>query len=149
MLFRSEGDFISLDGFTGEIYLGEIPTSPSEVLEVLIHKTKKPEESEVFQRYDRFMQIADRFRKLKIRTNSDAPSECEKAIAFGAQGIGLCRTEHMFFEGKRIDSMRKMILADNEVSRRSALEELLPFQRQDFVEIFRTMDGRQIGRAHV
>jgi len=140
----SEGDYISLDGFSGEIYQGEIPTSPSEVLEVLVHKTRTPEESPVYQEYARFMEIADKYRKLKIRTNSDQPSECEKAIAFGAQGVGLCRTEHMFFEGERINSMRKMILADTEVSRRAALEELLPYQRQDFAAIFRAMNGRPV-----
>lgn len=136
-----EGDVISIDGSTGEVFLGEIPTAPSEVMEVLVNKTKKPEDSKTFQRFSRLMEIADKFRTMEVRTNADAPGEAQIAIDFGARGIGLCRTEHMFFEGDRIVSMRKMILAENETDRRKALEELLPYQREDFTGIFKAMGG--------
>jgi len=136
-----EGDYISIDGSTGEIFLGQIPTSSSEIIEVLIDKTKKPEESKTYQGFAKLMEIADKYRKLDIRANADAPNEALTAIAFGARGIGLCRTEHMFFEGDRIISMRKMIVAENEADRRKALEELLPYQREDFLGLFKAMKG--------
>ena len=87
------------------------------------------------------MQWADKCRKLDIRTNADTPEQVENAIGFGAEGIGLCRTEHMFFEGDRIDAMREMILARNTDDRKKALAKLLPYQRDDFIGIFRTLDG--------
>jgi pyruvate,orthophosphate dikinase len=135
-----EGDPISIDGSTGEVYLGEMPTSPSEVMEVL-NGTKKAADSATYKRFSRLMEIADKFRRLDIRTNADAPGEAEIAIAFGAKGIGLCRTEHMFFGGERIWAMREMILAENEADRRKALDKLLPFQREDFAGIFKAMKG--------
>jgi pyruvate,orthophosphate dikinase len=139
-----EGDFISLDGNTGEVYEGEIKTSPSEVLQVLIEKTLKPEDAPTYRRFERLMQIADKFRRLGVRTNADRPEEARMAVAFGAEGIGLCRTEHMFFEGERITSMRKMIMAETEEERRKALDELLPYQKEDFVGLFREMGGRPV-----
>ncbi len=139
-----EGDWISLDGSTGEVFLGEIETAPSEVVQVLIDRTLKPEDAPTYRRFARLMEIADRHRRLQVRTNADRPGEAAMAVAFGAQGIGLCRTEHMFFEGKRITSMRKMILAETEADRRAALAELLPYQREDFAGIFRAMAGRPV-----
>src|SRR5262245_58804309 len=107
-----DGDYISIDGFTGEVIAGQVATKPSEVVQVLIDKTMKPEQSKVHQQFAELMQWADGARKLKVRTNADKPSESAAAVAFGAEGIGLCRTEHMFFEGNRIDAMREMILAE-------------------------------------
>jgi pyruvate,orthophosphate dikinase len=135
-----EGDPISIDGSTGELYLGEMPTADSEVMEVL-RGIKKPEDSATYKRFARLMEIADKYRRLDVRTNADAPGEAEIAIAFGAKGIGLCRTEHMFFGGDRILAMREMILAETEVARRKALDKLLPFQREDFAGIFKAMRG--------
>ena len=139
-----EGDWISLDGSTGDVFLGQIQTAPSEVLQVLKDKTLKAEEAPDYRRFARLMALADKYRKLGVRTNADAPGEAALAVAFGAQGIGLCRTEHMFFEGDRITSMRKMIMAQTETERRAALEELLPLQRSDFYGIFKAMEGRPV-----
>jgi pyruvate,orthophosphate dikinase len=136
-----EGDYISLDGTTGEVILGEVPTRPSEVLQVLLHKTLKPKEAPVYKRYSMLMNWADKYRVLKIRTNADQPDQASNAIAFGAEGIGLCRTEHMFFGEEKIGPMREMILADTPEQRRRALEKLLPLQRKDFEGIFEVMDG--------
>jgi len=136
----SDGDFISIDGFTGEVMLGKVATKPSEVVQVLIGKTMKPEESKVYQQYAKLMGWADKARgDFKIRTNADKPDQADQAIAFGAQGIGLCRTEHMFFD--HIKEMREMILAADSAGRRSALAKLLPFQRADFEGLFRSMKG--------
>jgi pyruvate,orthophosphate dikinase len=137
-----EGDDISVDGFTGEVFAGAIETRPSEVLQVLVDKTMKPEESEVYQRYHHIMQWAEEFRKLRVRTNADQPNQAAEAIAFGAEGIGLCRTEHMFFD--HIHEIREMILADTLEDRKKALAKLLPFQRDDFAGIFRAMAGRPV-----
>lgn len=139
-----EGDYISIDGSTGEIIVGMLETKPSEVLQVLIDKTMKPAESKIFRYYDKFMGWVDKNRALKIRTNADQPDQSENAVAFGAEGIGLCRTEHMFFGGDRIDAVREMILAYREEGRRKALDKLLPYQRLDFVEIFRVMKQRPV-----
>jgi pyruvate,orthophosphate dikinase len=134
-----EGDYISIDGSTGEVIEGKIETKPSEVIQVLINKTMTPKQSKVFQTYNSLMTWADSFRKLTIRTNADQPDQASNAIAFGAEGIGLCRTEHMFFGGDRILSVRKMIVADTVEERKAALAELLPLQRQDFFGIFKAM----------
>ncbi|NTW50559.1 MAG: pyruvate, phosphate dikinase, partial [Chlorobiales bacterium] len=139
-----EGDYISIDGSTGEVIQGEVTAKPSDVLQVLIDKTLKPEKSEVFQMYDRLMKWADKYRKLKLRTNADQPDQSEIAIAFGAEGIGLCRTEHMFFGGDRIDAIREMILARDTDGRRAALAKLLPYQRDDFYGIFKVMGARPV-----
>jgi len=136
------GDWISVDGFTGEVFEGKVVTSPSEVIEVLVHETKKPEESETYQRYEQLMTWVDEHRKLRVRTNSDQPDQAIEAVAFGAEGIGLCRTEHMFFE--HLDEIREMILAETQESRKLALDKLLPFQREDFAGLFRAMNGRPV-----
>lgn len=134
-----EGDWLSIDGFTGEVILGQIETRPSDVMQVLIEKTLKPEESPSFTYYARLMEWADQVRAMKVRANADQPDQAINAIAFGAQGIGLCRTEHMFFGGDRILAVRQMILADTTADREKALEKLLPMQRDDFAGIFRAM----------
>ena len=136
-----EGEYLSIDGTTGEVIAGKLETKPSEVIQVLISKTMDAKESPVFQTYDSLMKWADSFRKLNVRTNADQPDQAANAIAFGAEGIGLCRTEHMFFGGDRIMSVRKMILADTIEDRKSALNELLPLQREDFYGIFKAMHG--------
>ena len=120
-----KGDIITIDGATGEVMQGRVATV----------------EPELTGDFGRIMEWADDIRRLKIRTNADTPADSETARKFGAEGIGLCRTEHMFFEGERILAVREMILAENEAGRRAALAKILPMQRQDFVEIFRIMAG--------
>jgi pyruvate,orthophosphate dikinase len=139
-----DGDWISIDGFTGEVMAGQVATKPSEVVQVLIDKTLKPEQSRVYQQFAELMTWADGVRKLRVRTNADKPKEAAEAVAFGAEGIGLCRTEHMFFEGDRIDAMREMILATSLEARKKALDKLLPYQRGDFEGIFKAMAGRPV-----
>jgi len=134
-----EGGYISIDGTTGEVFNGEIKTIPSEVLRVLVDKTLKPSQSPIYQDFALLMKWADETRKLGIRTNADQPDQAAIAVAFGAEGIGLCRTEHMFFEGERIDAVREMIIADDKEGRVKALKKLLPMQRKDFAGIFRVM----------
>lgn len=134
-----EGDYISIDGSSGEVFVGEIKTIPSEVLRVLVDKTLEPEKSQVYQDFALLMQWADETRRLGIRTNADEPDQAAIAVAFGAEGIGLCRTEHMFFEGDRIDAVREMIVADDVDGRKKALGKLLPMQKADFIGIFRVM----------
>ena len=140
-LVLNEGDYISIDGTTGEVIAGKIETKPSEVIQVLINKTMAPKESPTFQTYESLMNWADKLRRLNIRTNADQPDQASNAVAFGAEGIGLCRTEHMFFGGDRIKSVRKMILSDTVENRKEALNELLPLQREDFYGIFKVMKG--------
>ena len=139
-----KGDYISIDGTLGEVILGKIPTTPSETLQVLIDKTLKPEDSQTHQIYAEIMSWADEIRALRIRTNADKPDQVSTAISLGAEGIGLCRTEHMFFEGDRIDSVREMILSDDRAGREKALGKLLPMQREDFASIFRLMNGMPV-----
>jgi pyruvate,orthophosphate dikinase len=134
-----EGGYISIDGTTGEVFNGEIKTIPSEVLRVLVDKTLKPSQSPIYQDFALLMKWADETRRLGIRTNADQPDQAAIAVAFGAEGIGLCRTEHMFFEGERIDAVREMIIADDKEGRVKALKKLLPMQRKDFAGIFRVM----------
>jgi pyruvate,orthophosphate dikinase len=136
-----EGDFLSIDGTVGEVYPGEIKTAPSEIIQVLIAKTLQPKESRTYQYYAQLMKWCDKATRMNVRTNADSPDQAANAIAFGAVGIGLCRTEHMFFEGNRIDAMREMILADNLDDRKAALAKLLPYQRNDFAGIFRELKG--------
>jgi pyruvate, orthophosphate dikinase len=136
-----EGDFLSIDGTSGEVYAGELKTAPSEIVQVLVAKTLKAEESRTFQYYSQLMKWCDKATRMHVRTNADSPEQAANAIAFGARGIGLCRTEHMFFEGNRIDAMREMILAENLEDRKKALAKLLPYQRDDFAGIFRTLKG--------
>jgi pyruvate,orthophosphate dikinase len=135
-----EGDWISIDGSTGEVIQGEIKTLPAEVLQVLVgHGDVK--KSRVYQQFAKLMRWTDEIRKLGVRTNADQPDQAEIAKAFGSEGIGLCRTEHMFFQGDRIQAVREMILADDEAGRRRALAKLLPMQKEDFKGILRIMDG--------
>jgi len=143
-LVLREGDYISIDGSTGEVIAGKVPTKNSEIIEVLIDKSLNPEDAPAWAIYNRLMEWADRYRKLDIRTNADQPDQAENAIAFGAEGIGLCRTEHMFFGGERIHAMREMILAENIEGRKAALDKLLPYQREDFYGLFRTMGSRPV-----
>ncbi len=136
-----EGDYISIDGTTGEVFVGEVKTIPSEVLRVLVEKTLKPEESEVYQSFALVMRWADEARRLGVWTNADQPDQAAIAVAFGAEGIGLCRTEHMFFEGERIDAVREMIVAESLDGRKKALAQLLPMQKADFEGLFKVMNG--------
>ncbi|HEY5441621.1 MAG TPA: pyruvate, phosphate dikinase [Gemmatimonadaceae bacterium] len=136
----NEGDWITLDGATGKVYSGDLPTTPSEVVQVT--RGMRPAASApAFQAFNRLMGWADEVRTLKVRANADTPHDARIARAFGAEGIGLCRTEHMFFEGDRITAMREMIVARDESGRRRALAKLLPMQRLDFEGIFEAMVG--------
>ena len=134
-----EGDWISIDGSTGEVFQGEIQTLPSEVLQVLLSHTLAPKESRVYQQFAKLMKWADETRRLGVRTNADQPEQAAIAKAFGSEGIGLCRTEHMFFQGDRIQAVREMILADDEAGRRRALAKLLPMQKEDFRGLLQIM----------
>jgi pyruvate,orthophosphate dikinase len=136
-----EGDYISINGSTGEVFAGEVKTIPSEVLRVLIDRTLKPEESQIYQDFDSLMKWADEARRLGVRTNADQPDQARVALAFGAEGIGLCRTEHMFFEGTRIDAVREMIVAEDPEGRKKALAKVQPMQKGDFVGLFKAMNG--------
>ena len=122
------GDWISLDGNTGRVYGEQLPTVPAKIS----------------GNFETIMQWADDYRTMGVRTNADTPRDAQAARDFGAEGIGLCRTEHMFFDAERIASMRRMILADNERQRKAALEELLPMQKQDFKALYKVMGGRPV-----
>src|SRR5439155_1253829 len=136
-----EGDFLSIDGTAGEVYAGEVKTAASEIIQVLIERTLKAKDSRTFQNYDQLMKWCDKATRLQVRTNADNPEQTANAVAFGATGIGLCRTEHMFFEGNRIDAMREMILAEKSDDRQRALGTLLPYQREDFIGRFTEFQG--------
>ena len=168
-----EGEFISINGSNGSIIAGKIATAHSELIQVLVDKTMQPEESELYTYYDYVMKLADKYRTMGIRTNADAPSQAKNAVAFGAEGIGLCRTEHMFFEGNRIDYVREMIMFAGEYAEykekvsaegvdsaelavlertyetaikhfTGALNKLQPIQQQDFEGLFTAMGGRPV-----
>ena len=136
----AEGDYMAIDGFTGAVYAQKIPVKPSEIMQVL-EGSMRETESKLFQNYKKFMGYVNEIKTLGVRTNADSPKDARHAIMLGAEGIGLCRTEHMFFGENRIVSMRKMILADNLVEREKALAELLPMQRSDFEGLFEAMNG--------
>ena len=136
-----EGEYISIDGTAGEVFAGEVPTAPSEIVQVLVDRSLDGKKSATYQEFAKLMSWVDRARKLDVRTNADTPEQVQNAVAFGAKGIGLCRTEHMFFEGNRIDAMREMILAEEKPARIKALAKLLPYQRKDFIGIFEALDG--------
>jgi len=138
-----EGDWISIDGSTGEVLAGEIRTKPSEIIQV-IRGERKPEESKMYQYFTKLLSWADEMRKLGVRANSDTPQDARTAFAFGAEGIGLARTEHMFFGPERLPIVKEMILADNEADRRKSLDKLLPFQKKDFYEFFKEMQGHPV-----
>jgi len=136
----TEGDWLTLDGGTGRVFLGDLPTQPSEVMRVIAGQ--QPEsEAPTYRGFAKVMGWADEYRRLRVRANADTPRDARVARNFGAEGIGLCRTEHMFFEGDRITAMREMIVARDEAGRRRALEKLLPMQRADFEGIFQAMDA--------
>jgi len=137
-----EGDFLSIDGTAGTVYGGEIATAPSEIITGLISNNKAAQKTEKFQNFVQLMDWCAKATRMGVRTNADTPEQVKTAVAFGAEGIGLTRTEHMFFEGDRIDAMREMILADNEPARRAALKKLLPHQRKDFFGIFKALEGK-------
>jgi pyruvate, orthophosphate dikinase len=136
-----KGDFLSIDGTTGEVFAGEVKTAPSEIVQVLVDKTLDGAQSATYGNFAQLMGWADKLRKLQIRTNADQPDQVANAVAFGAQGVGLCRTEHMFFEGDRIDAVREMILATTQEARQTAVNKLLPYQKKDFAGIFRSLNG--------
>ena len=138
-----EGDSISIDGTTGEIFAGSVATAPSEVSQVLAGKMKA-EKSYTYQMFNQIMKWSDKYRTMGVRTNADSPEQSKSAVSMGAEGIGLCRTEHMFFEGDRISYMREMILAPSVAARKAALKKLLPFQRKDFNGLFKAMEGRPV-----
>jgi pyruvate,orthophosphate dikinase len=140
----AEGTWISIDGTAGEVIEGQLETRPSEVVEVLVEKTRDPKTAPVYQEFAKLLSWADQARRLKVRANADQPDQATTAVAFGAQGIGLCRTEHMFFGEGKIGPMREMIVAENEEDRRRALAKLLPFQREDFKGLFIAMAGRPV-----
>ena len=136
-----EGDWMSIDGTAGKVYAGKVKTAPSEIVAGLIHGDEAAKKTEKFKSFQQLMKWCDEASRMDVRTNADTPEQTENAIAFGAVGIGLCRTEHMFFEGDRIDAMREMILAESLDERKAALAKLLPYQREDFAGIFRALKG--------
>ncbi len=136
-----EGDEISVDGSTGEVFLGHIETSSSPVVAGVVEGKKSALKDPICKMFLEVMRWADKYRKIKVRTNADSPKDSAVARAFGAEGIGLTRTEHMFFEGDRIWAIREMILAEDEEGRKKALNKLLPYQRKDFEGIFKAMNG--------
>jgi pyruvate,orthophosphate dikinase len=138
-----EGDWLSFDGLSGEVKAGQIATKPSEILQV-VNGEMKPADSDIYRRFNLLLSWSDKLRRLGIRANADQPDQAEIAYGFGARGIGLCRTEHMFFGEGRIPIVQKMILANNEKDRRAALNELLPLQRGDFYGVFKAMHGSPV-----
>ncbi|NRA38125.1 MAG: pyruvate, phosphate dikinase [Planctomycetes bacterium] len=164
-----QGEFVSINGSTGDIFTGKIETAPSELIQVLVDKTLKPADSELYKYYDYVMKLADKARTLGIRTNADQPDQAINAVAFGAEGIGLCRTEHMFFEGDRIDHIRELIMYAADYSEyktgletggnakalktqyasaikhfNNSLKKLQPIQQKDFEGLFKAMDGKPV-----
>ncbi|MBU6409890.1 MAG: pyruvate, phosphate dikinase, partial [Verrucomicrobia bacterium] len=139
-VFR-EGDPLSIDGTSGGVYAGEVKTAHSEVIQALLEGHREARRSISFRNFAQLMKWCSQVARLEVRTNADSPEQTRNAVAFGARGIGLCRTEHMFFEGDRIDAMRGMILAEKTDDRKKALAKLLPYQREDFAGIFRELNG--------
>jgi pyruvate,orthophosphate dikinase len=136
-----EGEWMSIDGTAGKVYAGQVKTAPSEIVAGLVDGDASARKTEKFRSFQQLMKWCDEATRMNVRTNADTPEQTRQAIAFGAVGIGLCRTEHMFFEGDRIDAMREMILAETTEARKAALAKLLPYQRDDFAGIFRALDG--------
>jgi pyruvate,orthophosphate dikinase len=136
-----EGDWLSIDGTAGKVFAGRVATAPSEIVAGLVDGDKAAQRTEKFKSFQQLMKWCDQATRMVVRTNADTPEQTENALAFGAVGIGLCRTEHMFFEGDRIDAMREMILAESLDARKTALAKLLPYQRDDFAGIFRALKG--------
>ena len=140
-VFKEGEDFLSIDGTTGTVYAGQLATAPSEIITGMLHGDKAAQKTEKFKAFNQLMTWCSKAARLDVRCNADNPEQTENALAFGAVGIGLTRTEHMFFEGDRIDAMREMILADNVDDRKAALAKLLPYQRDDFAGIFKALKG--------
>jgi pyruvate,orthophosphate dikinase len=138
-----EGDYVSFDGLKGEIKLGKMASKPSEILQV-VNGQLDARKSDIYQRFSRILEWADKTRRLGIRANADLPDQAELAYSFGARGIGLCRTEHMFFGEDRLPIVQRMILADNPTDRKKAVQELLPLQRGDFYGVFKAMHGSPV-----
>ncbi|MBM3868703.1 MAG: pyruvate, phosphate dikinase, partial [Verrucomicrobia bacterium] len=136
-----EGDYLSIDGTAGTVYAGQIKTAPSEIIAGLLNNDKAAQKTEKYKNYVQLMAWCSKATRLAVRTNADNPEQTAQAIAFGAQGIGLTRTEHMFFEGDRIDAVREMILAETLEGRKKALAKILPYQRADFTGIFKALNG--------
>jgi pyruvate,orthophosphate dikinase len=136
-----EGDYLSIDGTAGTVYAGQIKTAPSEIVAGLLNNDKAAQKTEKYKNYVQLMKWCSQATRLQVRTNADNPEQTAQALAFGAQGIGLTRTEHMFFEGDRIDAVREMILADTVEGRKKALAKILPYQRADFTGIFKALNG--------
>jgi len=136
-----EGDWLSIDGTAGKVFAGKVKTAPSEIVAGLLEGDAAARRTEKFRSFQQLMKWCSQASRMSVRTNADTPEQTDNAIAFGAVGIGLCRTEHMFFEGDRIDAMREMILAESLEERQVALDKLLPYQRDDFAGIFRALKG--------
>ena len=139
-----QGDWLSIDGTTGEVIEGELKTYPSEVVQVLVEGKLKPNESNIYKYFEKILSWADEIRRLGVRCNADTPRDTAIGRKFGAEGIGLCRTEHMFFEPERIEAMRQMIIAETPEERWKALEKILPMQKNDFIAIFKEMPAMPI-----
>ncbi len=137
----NEGDYLSIDGTSGHVYAGQIKTAPSEVIQGLLENNAEAKAGSTYKNFVQLMKWCSQATRLQVRTNADNPEQTANAVAFGASGIGLCRTEHMFFEGDRIDAMREMILAEKTEDRKTALTKLLPYQREDFAGMFKELKG--------
>src|SRR3989454_11061507 len=138
-----EGDFLSFDGLTGEVKLAQVKSKPSEILQV-VNGSLDAKKSDIYQRFDKLLSWADKYRRLGVYANADLPDQAELAYRFGAGGIGLCRPQHQFFGGGRSPIVQRKILADTEKDRRKALNELLPLQRDDFYGVFKAMHGNPV-----
>ena len=141
-VFREAEDYLSIDGSSGTVYAGQLPSAASEIVQGLLDDDKAAQRGETYRNFNQLMDWCSKATRMSVRTNADTPEQVENAVAFGAAGIGLCRTEHMFFEGDRIDAMREMILARKVDDRQKALAKLLPYQKADFVGIFKALDGK-------
>ena len=136
-----EGDWISLNGSVGNVFVGEVPTEESPVVSAIVGGRATAQKNPIYRMYKQISDWSDQYRKMNVRTNADSPADAKTARAFGAEGIGLCRTEHMFFEGDRIWAVREFILAEDKAAREKAIAKLLPYQRRDFEGIFKAMNG--------
>ncbi|HVU38925.1 MAG TPA: pyruvate, phosphate dikinase, partial [Opitutales bacterium] len=136
-----EGEYLSIDGTSGAVYAGQVKTAPSEIIQGLLHNDAKARTGSTYKNFAQLMKWCGQAARLQVRTNADSPDQTANAVAFGATGIGLCRTEHMFFEGNRIYAVREMIVAESYQERKAALNKLLPYQREDFAGIFKALKG--------
>ena len=141
-IFREGENYLSIDGTSGTVYADQLLNAPSEIIQGLLHGDKIAQKTETYRNFNQLMDWCAKVTRMSVRTNADTPEQVENAVAFGASGIGLCRTEHMFFEGDRIDAMREMILARKADDRQKALAKLLPYQKSDFVGIFKALKGK-------